>query len=340
VFALNELLAMKRVGMLAAVFALKAGEEGAPQPAAAELEPFVELIPPGDVWTQAATVAARLAGTDVAGVHGYFAHDPAAVAAETSALLGIPYGFSVHALDARKVAHADLVERAAKAAVVISCNRDAAAEVAAVGTTPLLVPHGVDLAAFAPSDPPCAEPVSLLAVGRLVEKKGFDVLIDALAQLHRPFALRLVGDGPLRLSLTAAVEARGLAGRVEMVGRRTHGTLPDLYAAADLVVVPSVVDSRGDRDGLPNVVLEAMASQRPVVASDVAAISTAVRHSVTGLLVPPGDAGALARALRDLIDAPARRATLGLAARGIVEREFSLGSRTAEFCRTLELAYG
>jgi hypothetical protein len=124
------------------------------------------------------------------------------------------------------------------------------------------------------------------------------------------------------------IAAHRLADRVELVGRCTHATLPDYYAGADVVVVPSVVDSTGDRDGLPNVVLESMASQRPVVASAVAAIPAAVADGVTGTLVPPRDPDALAGALAALIDSPARRAELGRAARRTAETEFGLGRRT------------
>lgn len=339
VFALNEVLALDRAGLLAGVFALKPGDTALVHPAAAELAPVVELVPDGDAWTQAAYVAERLRDRGVTGVHGYFAHRPAEVAAEAAALLGVPYGFSVHALDVRKVPAAQLAERAAKAAIVIACNHDAAAAIAATGTQPVLVRHGVDLAAFAVAPSPQSEPVRLLAVGRLVEKKGFEFLLAALAKLDRPFQLRLVGDGALRDRLVVAITAHGLTGCVELVGRVTHETLPGEYAAADIVVVPSVVDSTGDRDGLPNVILEAMATGRPVVASDVAAIATAVRDRVTGMLVPARDPDALAAALRGLIDAPDVRERLGAAARAMVEQEFGLAPCTTEFCRTLGATY-
>lgn len=337
-FALNEVIALHRAGMLAAVLALKSGDGGPGHPAAREIDPLVRVLPPGDLAVQAAAALDELG--DVAAVHGYFAHGPAAVADAVARSRRIPYGFSVHALDARKVPRAELADRARRAAVVVSCNEDAATEVAAAGTRPLLVRHGVDLAAFAATDPPDADPVELLAVGRLVEKKGFDVLLAAVARLDRPVRLRLVGAGPLRDRLAAIVAARRLGDRVELVGRRTHETVPALYAAADIVVVPSVVDGAGDRDGLPNVVLEAMSAQRPVVASDVAAIPTAVRDGVTGTLVPPGDPAALADALTALVDAPDRRAALGRAGRAVVEADFGLASRTREFCRVLEEAYG
>ncbi|HST65457.1 MAG TPA: glycosyltransferase [Mycobacteriales bacterium] len=338
-FALNEVLALHRAGLLGAVLALKPGDGGPMHPAAAELAPLVEVLPDGDPRAQAEHAVSRVDGLGITAVHGYFAHAPAAVAALVADKFGLPYGFSVHALDARKVTRAEMRARGEAAAVVVTCNEDAAAEVAAAGVTPTLVRHGVDLTAFPATEPPDADPVALLAVGRLVEKKGFDVLLEALARLDRPYRLRLVGEGPLRPRLEAMIAARRLADRVELVGRCTHATLPAYYAAADVVVVPSVVDSTGDRDGLPNVVLESMASRRPVVASAVAAIPAAVRDGVTGTLVPPRDPDALAAALTALIDDPARRHALGRGARAVAATEFALTGRTEDFCRVLERAY-
>jgi glycosyltransferase involved in cell wall biosynthesis len=350
VFALNEVLALKRAGMLAAVFATKRQQDGLCQPDASELDPLVTFLPDGDAAFQAVAAVQALKGVAVSGVHGYFAHQPAAVAADAAQRLGLPYSFSVHALDVRKVNPAELGRRARAAAAVICCNGDVAADVAATGQRPTLVPHGVDLHRFPPASAATPAPaagsdvVTLLSVGRLVEKKGFTFLLDAVAMLaasqtRRPFRLRVVGEGPWRGRLEDIIAARGLGDTVELLGRRTHETLPALYAESDLVVVPSIIDSTGDRDGLPNVLLEAMASSRPVVASDVAAISSAVRHGTTGLLVPPGDARALATALGELIDDEQRRSQMGRSGRLLVEREFELGARTDEFCHTLERAY-
>jgi colanic acid/amylovoran biosynthesis glycosyltransferase len=236
------------------------------------------------------------------------------------------------------VSPAELGERARGAAVVVSCNPETAGAIEAAGTRPLLVRHGVDLDAFRPSPPPGGTPVRLLAVGRLVPKKGFDVLLAALSRVDAPVRLELVGVGPLWSSLAEAAAA--LVDQVTMTGRATHATLPGRYASADVVLVPSIVDATGDRDGLPNVVLEAMASQRPVIASDVAAISTAVRDGVTGTLVPPGDPDALAAAITGLAASARRREAYGAAGRAVVAAEFGLRPRTAEFCQVLERAYG
>ncbi|MDH4147211.1 MAG: glycosyltransferase [Acidimicrobiia bacterium] len=374
-FALNELLALDRRSMLAAVFGTKAGDDAIVHPATARLGAPVHILSPGEPAEQGAEVAALLAAMgpagEVRGVHGYFAHTPTAVACAAAGVLGVPYGFSVHALDARKVDADTLAEQARDAAVTIACNPDVAATLRCAGALARLLPHGVDLDHFRPvasvarqarrdaaaeptgqrlrlatggrdheAGPP--EPdraLELLAVGRFVAKKGFDVLLEAVARLDGDVKLRLVGDGPLRDDLTARARALGLDDRVDFVGRRTHAQLPAMYRSADVVVVPSVVDAAGDRDGLPNVVLEAMACGCAIVASDVAAIATAVTDGRTGLLVAPGQPDELAAALAHLGADPASRHRLGTAARERVEQDFELGTCAGTFCDVLEESY-
>ena len=338
-FALNELLALDRAGCLEAVFATKPGDPGPPHPGAERLLQKVRYLEPGSAAEQAQQVFEQLDGAPVDAVHGYFAHVPTEVAAKAAHRLGVPYGFSVHAVDARKVAQSDLAERARDAACVIACNPDVAGDLRRAGAPVHLIPHGVDLQRFRPTPPPNGEVLSLLAVGRLVPKKGFPVLIEAASRLLAPFCLRIVGDGPERAALERQIAEAGLEGRVELAGPRTHDDLPAEYAAADIVVVPSVMDATGDRDGLPNVVLEAMSSGRPVIASDVGAVSSAVVDGRTGVVVPPGDAAALAGALEFLVDQPECRERLGREARARVERDFELNSCTARFRAFLETVY-
>jgi glycosyltransferase involved in cell wall biosynthesis len=338
-FALNELLALDRAGCLEAVFATKPGDPGPPHPGAERLMQKVQYLTPGSAAQQAAEVVERLDGTHVSAVHGYFAHLPTEVAAKAARRLGVPYGFSVHAVDARKITQTDLADRARGAACVIACNPDVAGDLRRAGAPVHLIPHGVDLDRFQPTPPPDGEVLSLLAVGRLVPKKGFPVLIEAASRLHAPFMLRIVGDGPGREDLERQIAAAGLEDRVELAGPRTHDDLPAEYAAADIVVVPSITDATGDRDGLPNVVLEAMSSGRPVIASDVGAVSSAVVDGRTGVLVPPGDAAALAGALEFLVDQPDCRQRLGREARARVERDFELHSCTTRLRHFLETVY-
>jgi glycosyltransferase involved in cell wall biosynthesis len=338
-FALNELLALDRAGCLEAVFATKPGDPGPPHPGAERLMQKVRYLAPGSAAEQAAEVVEQIGDAPVSAVHGYFAHVPTEVAAKAARRLGVPYGFSVHAVDARKVTRSDLADRARDAACVIACNPDVAGDLRRAGAPVHLIPHGVDLERFTPTPPPNGEVLSLLAVGRLVPKKGFPVLIDAASRLLAPFFLRIVGDGPDREALERQIAAAGLEDRVRLVGPRTHDDLPAEYASADIVVVPSVMDATGDRDGLPNVVLEAMSSGRPVIASDVGAVSSAVVDGRTGVLVPPGDPGALAGALEFLVDQPDYRERLGREARARVERDFELHSCTTRLRHFLETVY-
>ena len=338
-FALNELLALDRAGCLEAVFATKPGEDGPPQPGAEELMRKVRVLAPGTPAEQAAEVVERLDGAQVDAVHGYFAHVPTEVAAKAARRLGVPYGFSVHALDARKVSRSGLAERARDAACVIACNPDVAGDLKRAGAPVQLIPHGVDLERFRPTPPPRAQVLTILAVGRLVPKKGFPILLEAAARLLAPVRVRIVGDGADRPLIERRIAELGLEDRVELAGPATHDDLPAEYAAAHIVVVPSITDAKGDRDGLPNVVLEAMSCARPVVASDVGAVSSAVVDGRTGVLVPPGDAEALAGALEFLVDQPDMRERLGREARARVEADFELHSCTARLRAFLETVY-
>lgn len=353
-FAQNELIALRRAGMLAAVVATKPGDDALVQPGLDELDDLVvELPAPPDGATpaeQAAFHADALVGfvgsldAPVDAVHGYFAHHPAAVAHAAARRLGVAFGFSVHALDVRKVDADELRARAADAAIVATCNADALAVLVGTGIAATLVPHGVDISRFspgdgAPTDTSVAD-VDVIAVGRLVEKKGFPTLLAAIAATGADGPrLTILGDGPDRPALMEQVDALGIGARVRLAGRVTHADLPEHYRRADIVVVPSVVDHNGDRDGLPNVVLEAMASGCAIVASDVAAIASAIDGVTNGVLVPPGDAAALGAAIADLAADPTRRGRLGAAARRTAVERYELGVCGSAWCDVLTAAY-
>jgi glycosyltransferase involved in cell wall biosynthesis len=324
--------------MLAGVFATKSGDLTLQQPQCDAIG-AVQILPPGDAQTQGIALAKQLAPLAPTAVHGYFAHLPAEVAQIAADLLGVPFGFSVHALDARKVEPAVLRDRALAASCVVACNSDVADVLRSVGAQPTLTPHGVDLARFQPSLADDSTAPELLAVGRLVDKKGFPVLLDAMSKLAVPWRLRIVGDGPQRGELEAQIERLAIGDRVELYGRVTHDELPGLISAARVVAVPSVVDQSGDRDGLPNVVLEAMASGRPIVASDVAAIATAVEHNVTGLLVAPNDPVSLSGAINQLARDWQACERFGIAGRKRAEELFDLQKCSRHFCSLLERAY-
>src|SRR5690349_12240931 len=140
-FAVGELVAMARTGMLARLYATKAGDGAAPQPGAEELLPFLHLLPAGDAAHQAAALVTDLRDVGADGVHGYFAHRPAEVAALAAPALGVGFSFSVHALDARKVPARELADRARAAVGVVACNADVAQYVEVPGARVRLLSH-------------------------------------------------------------------------------------------------------------------------------------------------------------------------------------------------------
>jgi glycosyltransferase involved in cell wall biosynthesis len=188
-----------------------------------------------------------------------------------------------------------------------------------------VIPYGVDVNAFSPNSArgriwrerlgiPETAPL-VLSVGRMATKKGFHVLMEALPELlasNPEVHVVLAGGGDLLPRFREeALRSSGWGGRLHLPGPVLRDTLPDLYRAADLFVLPAVHDSKGNVDGLPNVILEAMASGLPVVASGISGIPLAVEDGETGLLVPEKDPGALAAALRRLLSAPGLAREMG-----------------------------
>jgi len=182
-----------------------------------------------------------------------------------------------------------------------------------------IIPNGVDPAVFHPADARPDGPARLLFVGRVVRQKGLDVLLDALAGLGNApdWSLDVVGDGPARVELAARALRLGLTERVRFLGWRGREEMPGLFRSADAFVFPS-------RDeGMPNAVLEAMASGLPVAATRISGNEELVRHGETGFLVPPDDPGALGEALTRLLAKPGLRADMGAKARTLAETVYS-----------------
>lgn len=196
---------------------------------------------------------------------------------------------------------------------------------------PTVIPFGAALELpdrLARRPRPPDEPLQLLFLGRLVERKGVHVLLEALAQLGRPARLDVVGDGPERVALERRAATLGLGERVRFHGFVSAEEKRRLLERSDALVLPAIVDAKGDVEGLGVVLLEAFAFGTPVVASAAGGITDIVAHGRNGLLVPPGDVPALAEALRTLHDAPELGLRLGEAGRLDVERRFSWTSIT------------
>ena len=204
----------------------------------------------------------------------------------------------------------------------VAISSTTAAEIRTVANVPVdVIPYTIALPPAAPASAPAGE-TRVLFVGRLVKRKGVDVLLRAMAQMtDLPVRLSVVGDGPEMDTLVALAGELGVANRVEFVGRVSDERLRQEYARASMFVLPAIVDERGDTEGLGVVLLEAMNSRVPVIASDAGGIVDIVEHEKTGLLVPPGDAAALATATRRLASDGAKAKALGEAGyRRLVER--------------------
>ena len=277
-------------------------------------------------FAQAGRLALLLEADDVRHLHAAFAHGPASVAHFVHLLTGLPFSFSAHAKDLYVSAPDLLARKVSDASFVLTCSQSATDALAAIAgphaSKVLLAHHGVDTQRFAPRPPTAVEPesggpVRVLAVGRLVAKKGYPVLLHALAALEadgRPVSCTIIGAGPDKEQLEALAHRLQVSSRIRFLGSRTHQEVAASYRAADVFVQASVVLANGDRDGIPNALLEAMASGLAVVATEVAGIPEVVAPGC-GLLVPPGDSALLAAALGDLAGNPALRARLGVQAR-------------------------
>ena len=300
---------------------------------------------------QALVLAAELGR--VASIHAHFLHTPGSVARYAGAMLGIGWSFSAHAKDVWTTPVWEKREKLADARFGVTCTQANLEHLAALAPsldTVELVYHGLDLGRFTDtvtgraardgSDP--SNPVRILSVGRLVEKKGFDDLLEALARLPSALAWRLdvVGGGALQAPLRRHAVSLGIGGRVTWRGSLPHDRVVEQFAAADLFALASRVCADGDRDGLPNVLMEAQLLGAACVATRASATPELIEHEINGLLVPPRDAGALAGALERLIGEPAMRARLAAAGRHVVTKRFSFEDGVARIAARLTAAAG
>ncbi|HEY7770188.1 glycosyltransferase family 4 protein [Longimicrobium sp.] len=196
------------------------------------------------------------------------------------------------------------------------------------GADPAIIPFGASVEPPAQLPPPRTDPAApfeLLFVGRLVERKGVHLLLDALATLppERPVVLRVVGDGPERPRLQEQAARLGLGERAVFHGFVSQDELKARIAACDCFVLPAVVDAKGDTEGLGVVLLEAMSYGKPTIASAAGGIVDIVRDGRNGFLVPPGQAGPLADAIKRMMDDPAAAREMGVHGRQDVEAGFS-----------------
>jgi glycosyltransferase involved in cell wall biosynthesis len=284
-------------------------------------------------------LARELQRHGVAHLHAHFAHSPSAVAHMCNLAGGPPFSFTAHAKDLYTTPARRVTERAADAAFVVTCTNANRHHLAALhaGQRVHVVYHGTDTSRFHP-DGRRPEPGRILSVGRLVPKKGFDCLVDALgilASRRDDFRCEIVGGGPLREPLEHRIAAGPLRSLVQIHGSRLQEEILGEYRRAGLFVLAPLMTEDGDRDGIPNVLVEAMACGVPVVSTRLSGIPELIEHGREGLLVEPGDAAGLADAIDLLLSDPELARSFVVAGRRKVERLFDVRRNTASLADLL-----
>ena len=292
----------------------------------------------GRRFGQALVLAAEMPA-DVGLIYVHFLHTPGSVARYAGRMLGLPFAVSAHAKDIWTLEDWEKREKLADCAFLVTCTEANAVHLKALAPDPArvdLVYHGLDFHRFPPpeawdadigqdrdgTDP--AHPAQLLTVGRLVDKKGYRGLFDALALLPQGchWRLNIIGGGPLKAELKTRAKALGIADRVSFLGAMAQEAVLDRYRAADIFALNCRVSDDGDRDGLPNVLMEAQSQRLVCVSTRVSAIPELIIDGETGLLVGPNDPQALAAALGRAIADPALRRSLAAAGLARVTRHF------------------
>jgi glycosyltransferase involved in cell wall biosynthesis len=281
-----------------------------------------------------ACVLAHELPADIDRLHTHYLHTPASVARYAAVLRGLPWSFSAHAKDIWTTPQWELKEKLADADWGVTCtklNTEYLNRLAGAPKKPAkveLVYHGLDFSRF-PGPPDRSgrpqDAVSIISIGRAVEKKGYDILLKALARMadDRRWRFHHIGGGQDLTKLKARAKALGLARRITWHGAVNRDHVIEALAEADLFVLPARIARSGDRDGLPNVLMEAMAMGLPCIGTTVSALPEIIVPEQTGLLVEPEDPVALAGALMRLIDDSGLRLRLGGDGARAVRERFS-----------------
>ncbi|MDI1284120.1 MAG: glycosyltransferase family 4 protein [Reyranella sp.] len=293
-------------------------------------------------WGQALVLAAELPPS-IDRLYAHFLHTPASVARYAAALRGLPWSVSAHAKDIWTSEPWELSEKLDDCAWLVTCTAIGLRRLKELASRPgkqsehlRLVYHGLDFAHLPPPPPlrprrdgtDAADPVVILSIGRKVEKKGYDDLLEALARLPRELHWRFehVGAGGLSDALKAEAASLGIAQRCLWHGAQPQKAVFAALARADLFVLASKKAADGDQDGLPNVLMEAAHQGLPLVSTHAAAIGEFIDDGVNGLLVAPAAPDELAIALARLVANPDLRARLAVRAAETLHARFSFDS--------------
>ncbi len=369
-FIVNEILAHEEAGLSLDIFALRQSSDSHFQDSISRVRAPVTYLPApnvlsaGEFWDelmaavkpmpgwvaglqaaqyevardvyQAALLALQARDKGIRHLHAHFATSAATVARLAALFGGMTYSFTAHAKDIfhDSVDDNDLRRKIQDATSVVTVSdynvdflqskfADSAAKVHRIY-------NGLDLPRL-PFFNPNHRPPCIVAVGRLIEKKGFADLIAACAKLDQrdiDFQCQIIGSGPLQDVLKADIQQRGLQHKVMMLGPLPQRDVIACLQEAAVFAAPCVVGADGNRDGLPTVLLEAMALGVPCISTDVTGIPEAIKHNHTGIIVPQKDVTALARELEHLLSHPQERTRLAQQARRLIERDFDIHKNT------------
>jgi glycosyltransferase involved in cell wall biosynthesis len=279
---------------------------------------------------------ARELPVELGHIHVHYLHTPASVVRYAALLTGRTWTFSAHAKDIWTTPDWEKREKMQEALWGVTCTAQGAEHLRALSSNERvsLVYHGLDLSRFPapPENRPArdgsnpTDPIRIVSVGRAVAKKGYGDLLQALAALPQDLHWRFahIGGGELLSSLKSQAQQAGIADKVAFLGSKAQPDIIALLREADIFVLPSKKASSGDRDGLPNVIMEAASQSLPIIATDFAGIPEFIRNKIEGELVPPGDWEALSNALNLLARDPAQRKALGDAAYLRLRHDFSM----------------
>jgi glycosyltransferase involved in cell wall biosynthesis len=277
----------------------------------------------------------RRTGKKIDHLHAHFAHDPALIAYLVHCMTGIPFSFTAHARDLYQVPEKALIDRIRPAKAVITCcasNLEYLKQIAPSQESKFsLVYHGVNLRDFQPVSNPGASSAPngplILSVGRLVEKKGFQDLLEALFIVKKRgenFRCAIYGGGPLEKQLEEWIEKHGMTGEVSLKGDRTQQELIPVYQKATFFILTPLQTEDGDRDGIPNVLVEAMAVGLPVITTAVSGIPELVEHDLNGFLYQSHDVEGVASGIIELLQNAEKRRQLGEAGSKKVREQFDV----------------
>lgn len=297
-----------------------------------------------------ALVLARELPAETRALYAHFLHTPGSVTRYAAALRGLPWSFSAHAKDIWTIPEWERREKIAGSVFGATCTAYGAAELrrlAPAADRIELIYHGLDISRFpdpperAPTRPRPEAPFKILSVGRLVEKKGFDRLLEGLGRLPADLPWRWIhiGGGELSAALKAQADAAGVGDRIDWRGPSDQAEVIAAMREADLFALTSRVAASGDRDGLPNVLMEAATQQLAILATAAAAIPEFIEDGVDGVLTDD-DPDAIARHLMALAQDPERRLALGRAARVKLLAQFQADEGVERLARLLRAQLG